>query len=188
MAAPTRKGQIMLSLAGKTVLVTGASRGIGRAAALALAKRGAQVLVHSSSGATEAEAVVHKIRNLGGRTQAIAADLSRPDAPHSLAALVRAIVGNRLDIPVASAGISKSAAIEDTSVGVRSTPWSSICGSTRGPWHPRQCDCPRCRRDRYVRASPNWKQAGVYPRHAGAAAALPGACQMKAAYPFNQEQ
>ncbi|MGA9918768.1 MAG: SDR family NAD(P)-dependent oxidoreductase, partial [Paraburkholderia sp.] len=48
----------MSPLAGKTALVTGASRGIGRASALALAKAGAQVLVHYSSGEKEADAVV----------------------------------------------------------------------------------------------------------------------------------
>jgi NAD(P)-dependent dehydrogenase (short-subunit alcohol dehydrogenase family) len=55
----------MTKLSGKTVLVTGASRGIGRASALALAKAGAQVLVHYASGAKEAEAVVAQIRKAG---------------------------------------------------------------------------------------------------------------------------
>ena len=106
----------MSSLAGKTALVTGASRGIGRATALALAQKGAQVLVHYSSAAAEAEAVVNEIRALGGRAQAICADLSAADAPHKLAARVREIVGARLDILVANAGISKAAPIEETSV------------------------------------------------------------------------
>jgi 3-oxoacyl-[acyl-carrier protein] reductase len=46
----------MTHLTGKTALVTGASRGIGRASALALAKAGAQVLVHYSSGEKAADA------------------------------------------------------------------------------------------------------------------------------------
>ena len=50
------------NLSGKTALVTGASRGIGRASALALGKAGAQVLVHYSRSAKEAEAVVAEIR------------------------------------------------------------------------------------------------------------------------------
>ena len=66
--------------------------------------------------AAEAEAVVSEIRSLGGRAQAIAADLSAPDAPHKLAARVLEIVGGRLDILVANAGISKAASIEETSV------------------------------------------------------------------------
>jgi 3-oxoacyl-[acyl-carrier protein] reductase len=69
----------MTKLSGKTALVTGASRGMGRANALALARMGAQVLVHYSSGAKEAEAVVAEIRKAGGRVDAVAADLSAPD-------------------------------------------------------------------------------------------------------------
>jgi NAD(P)-dependent dehydrogenase (short-subunit alcohol dehydrogenase family) len=106
----------MTTLPGKTALVTGASRGIGRASALALAKAGAQVLVHYVSGAKGAEAVVAEIRKAGGRADAIAADLAAPDGPHKLARQVRAIVGGRLDILVANAGTSKAAAIEDYTV------------------------------------------------------------------------
>jgi len=106
----------MKQLAGKTALVTGASRGIGRASALALAGMGAQVLVHYSSGVKEADAVVADIRKAGGRADAVAADLSAPDGAHKLARQVRAVVGDRLDILVANAGISKSATIEETTV------------------------------------------------------------------------
>ncbi|MBA1140976.1 SDR family NAD(P)-dependent oxidoreductase [Mesorhizobium neociceri] len=106
----------MTKLSGKTALVTGASRGLGRASALALARMGAQVLVHYSSGAKEAEAVVAEIRKAGGRADTITADLSAPDGPHKLASQVRAVVGDRLDILVANAGISKSATIEATTV------------------------------------------------------------------------
>ena len=106
----------MTTLSGKTALVTGASRGIGRATALALAGRGAQVLVHYSSGMKEAEAVVAEIRQAGGRADTVAADLSEPDGAHKLAKQVRAVVGDRLDILVANAGLSKSASIEDTTV------------------------------------------------------------------------
>jgi 3-oxoacyl-[acyl-carrier protein] reductase len=106
----------MTTLSGKTALVTGASRGMGRASALALARMGAQVLVHYSSGVKEAEAVVAEIRKAGGRADAIAADLSAPDGAHKLAKQVRAVVGARLDILVANAGISKSATVEETTV------------------------------------------------------------------------
>jgi 3-oxoacyl-[acyl-carrier protein] reductase len=104
------------NLSGKTALVTGASRGIGRASAIALAKMGAQVLVHYSSGAKEAEAVVAEISKAGGRAEAISADFSEPDGAHKLAKQVRTIVGDRLDVLVANAGISKSATIEETTV------------------------------------------------------------------------
>ncbi|HEY2069747.1 MAG TPA: SDR family oxidoreductase [Rhizomicrobium sp.] len=106
----------MTNLSGKTALVTGASRGMGRAAALALAEAGAQVLVHYGQGAKEAEEVVAEIRKTGARADAVQADLSAPDGAHKLAAKVRAIVGERLDILVANAGIAKAATIEDTTV------------------------------------------------------------------------
>jgi NAD(P)-dependent dehydrogenase (short-subunit alcohol dehydrogenase family) len=106
----------MTNLAGKTALVTGASRGIGRASALALAQAGAQVLIHYSRGAKEAEAVVAEVRNVGGRADAVAADLAAPDGAHKLAQQVRNSIGDRLDILVANAGVSKSATIEDTTV------------------------------------------------------------------------
>ncbi|HEY2149292.1 MAG TPA: SDR family oxidoreductase [Vicinamibacterales bacterium] len=106
----------MVNLSGKTALVTGASRGIGRASALALAERGAQVLVHYGRGKAEAESVVAEIRDGGGQAEAVGSDLSAPDGAHSLAERVRVIVGDRLDILVANAGVSKSASIEDTTV------------------------------------------------------------------------
>jgi 3-oxoacyl-[acyl-carrier protein] reductase len=106
----------MINLSGKTALVTGASRGIGRATALALAKAGAQVLVHYGSGEKAAAAVVAEIRGAGGRAEKVVADLRAPDGPHALAQRVRAIVGDRLDILVANAGISKAATLEETTV------------------------------------------------------------------------
>jgi 3-oxoacyl-[acyl-carrier protein] reductase len=106
----------MTNLSGKTALVTGASRGIGRACALALAKAGTQVLVHYSSGEKEAAAVVAEIREAGGKAEKIAADLRAPDGPHSLAEHVRTIIGGRLDILVANAAIAKVGTIEETTV------------------------------------------------------------------------
>jgi 3-oxoacyl-[acyl-carrier protein] reductase len=106
----------MNKLNGKTALVTGASRGIGRASALALAHGGGQVLVHYNSNEKEADAVVAEIRKRGGKAEKVGADLRKPDGAHTLAKQVRAIVGDRLDILVANAGISKSATIEDTTV------------------------------------------------------------------------
>ena len=106
----------MPDLAGKTALVTGASRGIGRACALALARGGAQVLVHYARAAAEADAVAAEIRKLGGRAETLAADLAQADAPHALARQARSVVGDRLDILVANAGISKAATIEEMTV------------------------------------------------------------------------
>ena len=102
----------MRSLKGKSALVTGASRGIGRATALALAQAGAHVFVHYGRGLDEAASVVQQIEAEGGRAQAIGADLSLPNGPHALAAQLRPALGERLDILVANAGISKAATIE----------------------------------------------------------------------------
>jgi 3-oxoacyl-[acyl-carrier protein] reductase len=115
-ALQTAKQTIMRNLSGKTALVTGASRGMGRATALALANAGAQVLVHYSRGAKEAEVVVADIRKAGGRADVVAADLGAADGAHELAKQVRGIVGDRLDILVANAGVSKAATIEDTTI------------------------------------------------------------------------
>jgi 3-oxoacyl-[acyl-carrier protein] reductase len=106
----------MTSLANKTALVTGASRGMGRATALALAAGGARVIVHYGRNADEAKSVVDQIRQAGGRADAVAADLAAPDGAHKLAAQVRDLIGGRLDVLVSNAGISKAAAIEDLTV------------------------------------------------------------------------
>jgi 3-oxoacyl-[acyl-carrier protein] reductase len=106
----------MPTLSGKTALVTGASRGIGRASALALAKAGAQVLVHYGQGKAEAQRVVEEIGGAGGRAEMVVADLAAADGASKLARQVRAIVGERLDILVANAGVSKAATIEETTI------------------------------------------------------------------------
>src|ERR1700691_4723299 len=103
----------MTSLQNKTALVTGASRGIGRATALALAKARAHVLVHYRDNAQEAASVVAAIQAENGRADAVPADLGTPDGAALLAKEVRSIVGDRLDVLVLNAGISKSALIAD---------------------------------------------------------------------------
>jgi NAD(P)-dependent dehydrogenase (short-subunit alcohol dehydrogenase family) len=106
----------MTKLKNKTALVTGASRGIGRATALALAEAGAHVLVHYGRSANEAESLVAAIQAKGGRADAISADLATPDGASLLAKQVRSIVGDRLDVLVLNAGTSKAARIADYTV------------------------------------------------------------------------
>jgi NAD(P)-dependent dehydrogenase (short-subunit alcohol dehydrogenase family) len=107
----------MPDLANKTALVTGASRGMGRATALALAAAGARVIVHYGRNADEAKAVVDQIRSAGGRADPVVADLAAPDGAHKLAAQVRDLIGGgRLDILVSNAGISNPASFETMTV------------------------------------------------------------------------
>ncbi len=100
----------------KTALVTGASRGIGRATAAALASAGAHVLVHYGRSEREAESLVSAIRSQGGRADAIRADLGSAEGATLLAKEVRSIVGDRLDVLVLNAGISKAARLADYTV------------------------------------------------------------------------
>jgi 3-oxoacyl-[acyl-carrier protein] reductase len=106
----------MASLQNKTALVTGASRGIGRATASALAQAGAHVLVHYGRSAQEAQSLVENIHSRGGRADAISADLGTPEGATVLAKEARSIVGDRLDVLVLNAGISKAARIADYTV------------------------------------------------------------------------
>jgi 3-oxoacyl-[acyl-carrier protein] reductase len=106
----------MTTLEGKTALVTGASRGIGRATAAALAEAGAHVLVHYGRSKQEAESLVADIQRKGRHADAISADLGTPDGAAVLAQQVHSIVGDRLDVLVLNAGIIKSARIADHTV------------------------------------------------------------------------
>jgi 3-oxoacyl-[acyl-carrier protein] reductase len=99
----------------KTALVTGASRGIGRATALALAEQGTHVLVHYGRSAREAESLVSEIQTKGGSANAISTDLGIASGAEQLAKQVRSIV-DRLDVLVLNAGISKAARVADYTV------------------------------------------------------------------------
>src|SRR6202046_1180918 len=106
----------MTPLLNKTALVTGASRGIGRATASAFAAAGAHVLVHYGRSVQEAESLVAEIQGKGGRADAISADLGTPDGAALLAGQVRSLIGDRLDVLVLNAGISKAARLADYTV------------------------------------------------------------------------
>jgi NAD(P)-dependent dehydrogenase (short-subunit alcohol dehydrogenase family) len=106
----------MANLSGKTALVTGASRGIGRATAKALSVAGARVIVHYGQAKAEADSLVADLRTAGGLADAVGADMAIADGPHTLAARIRDLVGDRLDVLVANAGISKAATVENTTV------------------------------------------------------------------------
>ncbi|ACB95094.1 SDR family NAD(P)-dependent oxidoreductase [Beijerinckia indica] len=106
----------MTQLHGKKALVTGASRGMGRATALALAAAGAEVLVHYSFNEKAANTVVEEIIGNGGKAHAVAADLRDIQGTFDLSERVREITSGKLDILVANAGIARPARLEDTTV------------------------------------------------------------------------
>lgn len=106
----------MANLTNKFALVTGASRGIGRSTALALANTGAHVLVHYGKSQMDADSLVAAIRSSGGKADSVGADLAAAGAAAELVAKVRRFVGDRPDVLVANAGISKAARIEDHTV------------------------------------------------------------------------
>lgn len=91
---------------GQVALVTGASRGIGRAIALALGSAGATVAVNYARSAEAAEAVVQEIKASGGNALAIAGDISQPESVEALFGTVMETWG-RLDVLVSNAGITR---------------------------------------------------------------------------------
>jgi len=90
---------------GKVVLVTGGTRGIGKALALQLAEEGALLALNYMSRTDDAEQAVQEVEQSGGRAIAIAGDVSQPDAARSIVETAREALG-AIDMLVTSAGIS----------------------------------------------------------------------------------
>ncbi|MBN8561605.1 MAG: 3-oxoacyl-[acyl-carrier-protein] reductase [Leptolyngbya sp. UWPOB_LEPTO1] len=95
-----------MELQGKVAIVTGASRGIGRATALALAEEGATVVVNYASSSGAADAVVAEIVGNGGSAIALQADVSKADQVDALINFTMEKYG-RIDVLVNNAGITR---------------------------------------------------------------------------------
>ena len=94
------------SLQDKVAIITGASRGIGRAAAMALATEGAHVVVNYARSSSAADEVVAEIQKMGGEAISLQADVSQAD---QVEALIRATMDKwgRIDVLVNNAGITR---------------------------------------------------------------------------------
>ena len=93
-------------LEGKTAIVTGASRGIGRAIALELAKKGAYVVVNYNGSGEAADEVVKAIETEGGQAEAYQCNVADGEACEKL---INDVIGRhgRIDILVNNAGITR---------------------------------------------------------------------------------
>ena len=94
-----------MKLDGKVALITGASRGIGRAIALTFAREGANIAVNYSREDSKAREVVESASSLGVRAIVVKADVSNPKQVEEMERIVREEFG-RLDILVNSAGVT----------------------------------------------------------------------------------
>ena len=102
----------MTVLTNKVALVTGGSRGIGRAIAIALAQAGAAVAVNYREKADEARSVVETIQRLGRPAMDVAADVSRADEVSRTVAQIERELGS-IDVLVNNAGIALIRGIDD---------------------------------------------------------------------------
>jgi NAD(P)-dependent dehydrogenase (short-subunit alcohol dehydrogenase family) len=102
-----------MELASRVALVTGGGRRLGRALALALARRGMHLAIHYNSSADEARVTLDAARELGVTAELFQADLRDPEAARRLPAQVAARF-ERLDVLVNSAGIMTRATVEET--------------------------------------------------------------------------
>jgi 3-oxoacyl-[acyl-carrier protein] reductase len=128
-----------MKLQGKTALVTGASRGIGRGIALALADEGADVAVNYRRRADEAERTVKEIQGRGREAFAIQADVGDFAA---VAAMVDAVLARwgRIDVAVANSGVASR--VEPVAI-IDPANWNRVIGTNlNGVFHTLRCVAP----------------------------------------------
>ena len=108
-------------ISGQTAIVTGSSRGIGKAIALNLAKAGAEVVVNYSSSPDKAEEVVALIKEKGGKSYALQANISNESSVNDLVNNVLKKSG-KIDILVNNAGVTKDGLL----MRMKSEDWQSV--------------------------------------------------------------
>ena len=104
-----------MRLLNKKALITGASRGIGKAIALELATEGAEVIIHFNKNKEEADAVAREIENAGGKAYLLQADLLHVGQAINLAEEAWNLMG-RIDILINNAGVSYKKQFLETTV------------------------------------------------------------------------
>jgi 3-oxoacyl-[acyl-carrier protein] reductase len=124
----------VFDLSGRTVLVTGGSRGIGRAACLGFARAGADVVVHYRSAAADAESVAAEVRALGRHAETVQADVTRAEE-------VRRMLAGREELHVLfnNAGVYPPGTLES----VTEEDWDEVFAvNARGPFLVTQAALP----------------------------------------------
>jgi 3-oxoacyl-[acyl-carrier protein] reductase len=124
----------VFDLSGRTALVTGGSRGIGRAACLGFAGAGADVVVHYRSAAADAESLAAEIRALGRRAETVQADVTRGDEVR------RMLAGQeQLDVLFNNAGVYPPGTLES----LTEEEWDEVFAvNARGPFLVTQAALP----------------------------------------------
>lgn len=126
------------------VLVTGASRGIGRAICLRLASQGAQIAACGSAHADELDAVITDAAQQGGRVVPLLGNLADPATPAQLVEQALAALGG-LDAVVSNAGVSRPAKLAELNI----EDWDYLFAvNTRAPWLLARAAYPALRQSR----------------------------------------
>ena len=127
-----------MTLEGKVALVTGSGRNIGRATAIELARRGANVVVNARSNQEEADSVVAEIQSLGRKAIAAIADVGVQEQVDAMMAEAMSAFG-RVDILVNNAGLRAADPITDMTM----EQWRSVMAvNLDGPFYCSQAVIP----------------------------------------------
>lgn len=117
--------------ANRVAIVTGATRGIGRAIALELARRGSDVAFNYAKSAEAAETLAHEIEALGVRTLAVQCDVANTDAAAEMVKQVKEAFG-RIDFVVNNAGITRDTLI----LRMKEEDWDAVIDTNlKGAWN-----------------------------------------------------